>query len=71
MDDANVPVGSIHHRSNQTSKSDHLLVFQSLLSLPYLGFLPKNDSTYLATRKLLLSNRNPYFAAGKTMRGIG
>lgn len=43
----------------------------SLLSLPYLGFLPKNDSTYLATRKLLLSNRNPYFAAGKTMRGIG
>ncbi|KAF8232422.1 hypothetical protein L208DRAFT_1397383 [Tricholoma matsutake] len=43
----------------------------SLLSLPYLGFLDKKHPSYLATRELLLSSRNPYFAAGKTFRGIG
>ncbi|KIM91009.1 glycoside hydrolase family 125 protein [Piloderma croceum F 1598] len=43
----------------------------SLLSLPYLGFLEKNDPKYLATRKLLLSRQNPYYAAGPTFRGIG
>ncbi|KAF9569477.1 hypothetical protein CPC08DRAFT_732198 [Agrocybe pediades] len=43
----------------------------SLLSLPYLGFLQKNHPAYVATRKLLLSRRNPYFAAGKTFNGIG
>ncbi|KAF5321078.1 hypothetical protein D9619_000858 [Psilocybe cf. subviscida] len=43
----------------------------SLLSLPYLGFLDKNDAAYVATRKLLLSNRNPYYAAGKKFNGIG
>ncbi|KAL0949606.1 hypothetical protein HGRIS_009652 [Hohenbuehelia grisea] len=43
----------------------------SLLSLPYLGFLDKNNAAYVATRKLLLSNKNPYFSAGKTFRGIG
>ncbi|KAI0346760.1 hypothetical protein BDW22DRAFT_1480505 [Trametopsis cervina] len=43
----------------------------SLLSLPYLGFLEKNHPSYLATRKLLLSRQNPYYAQGKTFRGIG
>ncbi|KAF5333469.1 hypothetical protein D9611_002335 [Ephemerocybe angulata] len=43
----------------------------SLLSLPYLGFLDREDSTYRATRKLLLSARNPYYAAGKNISGIG
>jgi uncharacterized protein len=43
----------------------------SLLSLPYLGFLNKTDSAYLATRKLLLSRANPYFAAGTNFSGIG
>ncbi|KNZ74441.1 Meiotically up-regulated gene 157 protein [Termitomyces sp. J132] len=43
----------------------------SLLSLPYLGFLNKTHPAYQATRKLLLSAGNPYFAAGKTFRGIG
>lgn len=34
----------------------------SLLSLPYLGFCAKNDSLYLATRKYLLSDSNPYYS---------
>lgn len=43
----------------------------SLLSLPYLGFLNKTHPAYVATRKLLLSRNNPYYAQGKTFRGIG
>ncbi|KAJ2994931.1 hypothetical protein NUW54_g7472 [Trametes sanguinea] len=44
---------------------------QSLLSLPYLGFLKMNHPAYVATRKLLLSRKNPYYAAGKNFSGIG
>ncbi|CAL1702220.1 unnamed protein product [Somion occarium] len=43
----------------------------SLLSLPYLGFLDKSHPAYVATRKVLLSRNNPYFAAGKAFNGIG
>ncbi|KAF8974386.1 Six-hairpin glycosidase-like protein [Flammula alnicola] len=43
----------------------------SLLSLPYLGFLDKNNTAYVATRKMLLSRNNPYYSAGKTFNGIG
>jgi len=43
----------------------------SLLSLPYLGFLERDHPAYLATRVLLLSSKNPYFAAGKAFRGTG
>ncbi|KLO12852.1 hypothetical protein SCHPADRAFT_915488 [Schizopora paradoxa] len=43
----------------------------SLLSLPYLGFLNKTDPSYVTTRKLLLSRKNPYFAQGKKFFGIG
>ena len=45
--------------------------WKSLMSLPYLGFLDKNNPEYAATRKLLLSRRNPYYAAGKSFNGIG
>jgi meiotically up-regulated gene 157 (Mug157) protein len=44
---------------------------QSLLSLPYLGFLDMNDRAYVATRKLLLSRANPYFSVGANFSGIG
>ncbi|KAK7056062.1 Six-hairpin glycosidase-like protein [Favolaschia claudopus] len=43
----------------------------SLLSLPYLGFLDKHHPAYVATKKLLLSKGNPYFAKGKTFSGAG
>ncbi|PPQ77322.1 hypothetical protein CVT25_010904 [Psilocybe cyanescens] len=43
----------------------------SLLSLPYLGFLDKQNPAYVATRKLLFSGGNPYYAAGKKFNGVG
>ncbi|KAJ3790552.1 Six-hairpin glycosidase-like protein [Lentinula aff. detonsa] len=43
----------------------------SLLSLPYLGFLEKDNPSYVATRKLLLSRKNPYYASGQNFSGIG
>jgi meiotically up-regulated gene 157 (Mug157) protein len=33
-----------------------------LLSLPYVDFLPRNDSIYLNTRKYVMSTNNPYYA---------
>eukprot|EP01120_Amphizonella_sp_Union-15-10_P017022 TRINITY_DN9309_c0_g1_i1.p1 TRINITY_DN9309_c0_g1~~TRINITY_DN9309_c0_g1_i1.p1 ORF type:complete len:485 (-),score=72.55 TRINITY_DN9309_c0_g1_i1:34-1488(-) len=43
----------------------------SLLSLPFLGYLPIDDPTYQRTRNLLLSNSNPYFFSGTAGEGIG
>ncbi|KAK8109603.1 hypothetical protein PG999_007740 [Apiospora kogelbergensis] len=43
----------------------------SLASLPYLGFLDRNDSTYVATKKHLYSRLNPYYAEGASFSGIG
>eukprot|EP01126_Amoeba_proteus_P067530 TRINITY_DN9994_c0_g1_i1.p2 TRINITY_DN9994_c0_g1~~TRINITY_DN9994_c0_g1_i1.p2 ORF type:complete len:212 (-),score=30.52 TRINITY_DN9994_c0_g1_i1:132-767(-) len=43
----------------------------SLLSLPYLGYLPKTDSVYLRTRKFLLSDMNHFFFSGTAGSGIG
>ena len=43
----------------------------SLLSIPYLGFLPANDELYRNTRAFVLSRDNPYFFEGKTGSGIG
>lgn len=43
----------------------------SLLSLPYLGAIGKAGSIYLQTRKLVLSNSNPFFFKGKAGEGIG
>jgi uncharacterized protein len=43
----------------------------SLLSLPYLGAVSKNDKIYANTRKLLLSEFNPFFFKGKAAEGIG
>ena len=41
-----------------------------LLSLPYLGYVDKNDPVYLNTREALLSTAtNPYFFEGRAGEG--
>jgi uncharacterized protein len=43
----------------------------SLLSIPLTGYAAADDPTYLATRRLLLSDDNPYFYRGEYAVGIG
>ena len=43
----------------------------SLLALPYLGVTEVTDPLYQATRRLILSDDNPYFFRGKAGEGIG
>lgn len=43
----------------------------SLMSLPYLDCCAKNDPLYLRTRKMVLSNKNPFFFSGKYACGVG
>jgi len=43
----------------------------SLLALPYLDALPVHDPLYQNTRRMVLSNDNPYFFKGKAAEGIG
>ena len=43
----------------------------SLLALPYLGAVSETDPIYQNTRKLILSDANPYFFKGKAGEGIG
>lgn len=42
-----------------------------LIAAPYLGFCDKNDTTYLNTRKMILSPENPYYYEGKFAKGLG
>lgn len=42
-----------------------------LLSLPYLGCCPLGDAVYQRTRRLVLSENNPYFFKGNAAEGIG
>ncbi|KAG7832193.1 hypothetical protein KL920_000528 [Ogataea angusta] len=44
----------------------------SLLSLPEMGYLDRNDEIYQNTRKMILSkDGNPYYFRGKYFKGIG
>ena len=43
----------------------------SLLSLPYLGAVKPDDPIYLNTRRLVLSDANPYYCVGKAATGPG
>lgn len=43
----------------------------SLLSLPYLGFVDKNDPIYQNTRKRILSSNNPFYFEGSAAKGVG
>jgi len=42
-----------------------------LLALPYLGAVSATDPVYQNTRRMVLSNANPYFFKGKAAEGIG
>jgi uncharacterized protein len=43
----------------------------SLLAMPYLGSCAASDPLYLATRRFVLSEANPYFFRGSAAEGIG
>jgi meiotically up-regulated gene 157 (Mug157) protein len=43
----------------------------SLLAMPYLGSCSATDPLYLATRRFVLSESNPYFFRGSAAEGIG
>jgi uncharacterized protein len=43
----------------------------SLLAMPYLGCVSKDDQIYRNTRRMVWSNDNPYFFKGKAGEGIG
>ena len=43
----------------------------SLLSLPLLRFVSRQDPIYLKTREYILSEKNPYYYQGKLGKGIG
>lgn len=43
----------------------------SLLGMPYLETCSESDAIYLATRKFVLSDANPYFFRGTAAEGIG
>ena len=44
----------------------------SLLSLPWLGYVARDDETYERTRRLILSTKtNPWFYEGSAGEGVG
>jgi len=43
----------------------------SLLSLPYLGYVAKDDEVYQRTRAVILSDANPFYFSGTAAAGIG
>jgi meiotically up-regulated gene 157 (Mug157) protein len=43
----------------------------SLLAMPYLGTVDRNDELYLRTRNFVLSKSNPYYFSGKMGHGVG
>ena len=43
----------------------------SLLSMPLIGYCAKDDPLYLRTRRMILSEQNPYYYTGSCLRGVG
>jgi meiotically up-regulated gene 157 (Mug157) protein len=56
-------------------RGNHLLMddanIPSLLALPYLGWCAPDDPLYLATRRFVLSEGNPFFFRGRAAAGVG
>lgn len=60
----------------ETDGMGHHLFFDdanipSLLSIPYIGYVPAEDEIYQNTRRFLLSEDNPYYFTGTHASGIG
>lgn len=46
--------------------------YPNLMGLPLMGFLPRNDTIYQNTRKMILArNGNPYYSEGEFFKGVG
>lgn len=43
----------------------------SLLSSPFLNYVPRDDPVYMNTRRKILSRSNPYYAWGPILTGVG
>jgi meiotically up-regulated gene 157 (Mug157) protein len=43
----------------------------NLISLPYIGFVRRDDKIYQNTRRLVLSDNNPYFRRGRFASAVG
>ncbi len=74
--------GMIHHDRyglvyayEVDGKGNYLLMddanIPSLLSMPYIGYCDEHNAIYTNTRKMLLSEDNPYYFNGNYLNGIG
>jgi uncharacterized protein len=61
--------------TNINSSNGKLLIdianIPSLLSIPWLGFVDKDDQVYQNTRSFILSHDNPYYFEGTYASGVG
>lgn len=67
--------GQLHYAYEVDGLGNQLLMddsnMPSLLSLPMLTTISKEDPKYLATRAFVLSPNNPYYYQGKYAKGVG
>lgn len=70
---ARTPYGTLAYETNgyggQYTMDDANV--PSLVSLPYLGFVPRDHKVYRRTKDAMFSRDNPYYAASEIFSGIG